>query len=715
MALTELQLKRSYNSDVNDILEEFYIPVLQESTEYDRVAGFFSSSTLAIAAKGIAGFIKNGGRMRLITSAILQRRDIDAIMNEGWSVYDALEFSLSSSLVKLECGIAKDHVKALAWMIREKLLEIKIAVMIGDDGAPLDVAEVKRRGMVHQKVGIFRDYEGNRIAFDGSINETATAWNLNLEQFKVFREWVPGEKEFFLDDCEVFNSLWQDRAERARVYPVPDAIKRRLVKMAPISIDTLDLGPMPKTPKVRLGGGSNIVLWDHQIEAIKEWFDAKCKGIFAMATGTGKTIAALGCMIRLREREHRLATIISCPQLHLVSQWKNVIKGLGIAAEVVRCDSSEGQWKKQVSDYLLDLDVGIVDNLILITTHDTLVSESFIERVAKTSQSVLLIADEVHGTGTELRSEGLVDKYSYRLGLSATPERPMDPEGTQRIADYFGPVVSEFSIWDAIHTINPRTGKTFLVPYDYFPILVEMTDEEFNGYREISRDIARAYYAAKNDETRREYFKNLCYERARIVNGATNKLDALDGILDELRTEGPIRHTVVYCEGALCAETRRILLGRHLKVRKFTQKEGIRKEKKYDGITEREYILKSFAEGNPEVLTAIKCLDEGVDVPEMRVAIIMASSTNPRQFIQRRGRVLRNAPGKVKAVIYDMVVVPPGFDRLKDKLDAIESRVLRREVTRCRHFAEDASNTEYCKRVLERVEDKLCDGEIADS
>ena len=189
----------------------------------------------------------------------------------------------------------------------------QIAVMMSESGLPLEVDEVERKGMVHQKVGLFTDSEGNQIAFDGSINETASGWNLNLEQFKVFREWVPGEREFYVDDEELFDSLWQDRAERAKIFSVPEAIRMKLVKTAPVSIDELDLKTVTKTPPATIGGGSKVPLWDQQIRAIDEWFKHDCKGILSMATGTGKTIAALGCVKRTVHVLHK-------PFLHTIRQ-----------------------------------------------------------------------------------------------------------------------------------------------------------------------------------------------------------------------------------------------------------------------------------------------------------------------------------------------------------------------------------------------------------
>lgn len=676
---------------------------MDEGVEYDRVSGFFSSSCLAIAAKGVAGLIRNRGKMRIVTSAMLQRNDIEAIIENEESTESIIELSLTSSIEQLENSIAQNHVRALSWMIREGFLDIRIAVMTGEDGIPLEANEVDFRGMVHQKVGLLTDSDGNRIAFDGSINETATAWGYNLEQFKVFREWQKGEQDFYDDDREIFAALWENRAERAEVYEVPDAVRRKLVKWSPTNIDELDLKHVSALSKTRLGGGSRLILWEHQENAIEEWIRNGHRGIFSMATGTGKTIAALGCMVRLRESEKHLLTIISSPQLHLGAQWFSVIEGVGVAGEPLICDSSNPRWHKELSEKLLDFDMGLFEHLIIITTHDTLAADGFIDRIQKTDSSILLITDEVHGAGTEVRSEGFLDKYKFRLGLSATPERPMDPIGTNIIQEYFGHVVYDFPISKAIHTINPRTGKTFLVPYEYNPILVELTQDEYKEYTELSAKIAKAYYAAKSDEDRQEYLEKLCFERARIINRAENKKQSIKDLLDMLEEKGRIEHTVVFCENPLCSDIHRILIDRHIRVHSFTEKEGVRRMEEYDGLSEREFLLDGFSKGTPQVLTAIKCLDEGVDIPSMRTAIITASSTNPRQFIQRRGRLLRNSPGKERAIIFDLIVAPPEVMGISNGVDDLERRAFERELARYQHLLADASNKEEASRTIAQI------------
>lgn len=695
MGLADLPTKRSYNSDVDDILNQFYIPVLGRSVRYDRISGFFSSSSLAAAAKGIAGLIKNGGHMRFITSAFLQREDVDAILKGDLGLDDYLELSLSLEIGALEEQIAANHFKAMAWLIKEQRLEIKIAVVVSSSGVPLDSNEVLSLGIVHQKVGILTDADGNRIAFDGSINETRGGWIRNLEQFRVFRDWIPSERVFVRDDEDLFLSFWENRARRAQVFPLPEAIKKDLVKIAPNSIDEIELGYSPSSIRTLGNEETRFRLWDHQSRAVDRWLASNKRGILAMATGTGKTVAAIACMMDVGDR---VVTIISCPQIHLVSQWAGVLESLGVNRKPVICNSSNSRWKEQMSQLLLDFDLGIVEEPVILTTHDTLSSSGFMNRIQSTKAPVLLLVDEVHGAGTPIRSEGLLDRYQYRLGLSATPERPMDAEGTKIIDGYFGGVVFHFSIGDAISSINPQTGKTFLVPYEYHPAIVRMTANEFSEYSSISKKIAKAFYAAENDENRKEYFERLCYERARIVNLAENKMEALAQIVEELRTYGPIRNTVVYCEKPLCNKVRSYLLKSHIRVRKFTQSEGTKQRQELGGLSERDYILEGFARGNPQVITAIRCLDEGVDIPEMTTAIIMASSQNPRQSIQRRGRVLRNAPGKDRARIYDMIVVPPSLD--PREVSDLDKKILGRELTRSEYYVEDAINRMEAKKKL---------------
>ncbi|MEA4956491.1 hypothetical protein SDC9_17790 [bioreactor metagenome] len=213
MGLNDLDMKHKYDSDVDNIINDFYIPVLSESCKYYRLSGFFSSSVLAVVARGMENFIKNDGKMYLICSALLPEKDIKVIEENVKNNSNVLENYLIKSLDDIEKGFVEDHVSALAWMLEKGNLKIKIAI-VSDKGA----------GMFHQKVGILEDIEKNSISFSGSNNETASGLLYNIEDFKVFRNWEKGEKDYFEDDHDAFCKYWNDLGKQTKVLDLPDAV-----------------------------------------------------------------------------------------------------------------------------------------------------------------------------------------------------------------------------------------------------------------------------------------------------------------------------------------------------------------------------------------------------------------------------------------------------------------------------------------------------------
>ena len=313
MSFKDLGLQVSYDSDCDDILKKFYIPVLSKAIRYHRLAGFFSSSALAVAAKGIAEFIQNEGKMKIIVGAKLQKNDVEAIIDAKESAEKVLAETMLKDLTQIEDEITADHVKALAWLIARKDLEIKVAVLFDLNGQPMDFESASKAGLFHQKIGILEDHSGNFLSFSGSINETATAWKVNVEEFKVFRSWVEGELPHLESDNKKFEKYWYGQTERLRIFEIPEAVKNRFVEIAPTDPTALKTLYQSSTPKLR----------DYQKEAINLWLKNSGRGILEMATATGKTFTALGCLEKVLEKEQRLTVVITCPFIHLTRQWKD--------------------------------------------------------------------------------------------------------------------------------------------------------------------------------------------------------------------------------------------------------------------------------------------------------------------------------------------------------------------------------------------------------
>lgn len=688
MSFRALNLAKAYSSDTDDIVGSFYIPALYESIQYDRLAGFFSSTSLAIAARGIVGLIKNGGRLRLIASPRFTEEDIDIIAKAPEKLDGHLTVVMASELEKLEDEFTRDHIYALAWLLSKGRLEIRVALMYDTSGKLLDLSQVNHASVFHQKVGILYDNEGNTITFSGSVNETAAGWLGNIEEFKVFRSWESAETEYVSADLGKFERFWNNQAPRTKVVTAPEAIRTRLIALAPVDIETINLSRWYEHHHHRPR------LFDHQENAITNWLSAGRRGIFEMATGTGKTFAALGCLESVAKETKKLVTIITAPYSHLIQQWKREINIFSsLVDQLIIADATNPKWRDEIANALMDvaLPYRYKINLVILTTHRTFSSSDFtsIMQIHDNSLVKFVIADEVHSLGAEKNKEGLIEQYKFRLGLSATPKRWMDDIGTEAIYDYFTGIVYEFSLRDAINTINPATGQTYLTPYKYKLKFINLTSEELERYISLTSSIIKKYRRNQNGKNREDLYRHLLYMRADVIKNAANKYTAFEHILDALGS-APL-WTIVYCTDEQIDKVVSLLKARGIPRHRFTMEEGTIAEAQFNGLSERDFVLKQFSNCTYSVLVAMKCLDEGVDIPPARTSILLASSGNPREYIQRIGRVIRRYPGKTEAVIYD-VIVAPSLDVLPPELSKIELSIFEKELKRCEEIAATALN-----------------------
>jgi DNA phosphorothioation system restriction enzyme len=684
--LSKLQLKASYRSSRDNLLLDFYIPCLQEAALYSRAVGYFTSSVLSLAARGLRSFIGKRGEMRLVASPYFTSEDVEAI-KKGYKkreevISEALERELR---IGVESQVVRDRLGFLAWMIGEGLLNIKIAVL----------EEGKSVGLYHEKIGVFEDTEGNRVAFSGSANESAGGLLSNFESIQVFRSWVKSDTERIAPLLGDFDDLWNNQTRSLSVYEFPDAVRRKLLKLRPTSLPEADpeepsdvpdsftesktLG-YPKVPRA-------LEIRDYQKKAVENWFAAGGRGLFRMATGTGKTVAALALMTQLyralQKEKRGLITIVVCPFKHLVSQWSEQAAQFDILP--IKCMELRQSWLNQLSESVAAVRDGHFPFLLAITTTSTFQGAAFQDVLQRIRSDFLLIADEVHNMGAENLRQCLPENAAFRLGLSATPERWFDEAGTQSILDYFGKPVFELGMAEAI-----AIGA--LTKYDYFPHLVEFTSDELSEYLDICAQIARLSFAGESDtEGINEKVKILLIKRAGLIGMARNKLPQLIEVLTPLRSS---THNLVYCgsgnvevrddESMRQVDAAVDLLGNTLRMR-------VNSYTAETYLEERDELREQFADGALQALVAIRCLDEGVDIPETRRAFILASSSNPKQFIQRRGRILRRAKGKTVAEIHDFLVTP-SLDSLSDSLFAVERKLLRSELSRVVEFAKLADN-----------------------
>jgi len=684
----------SYNSRDDDIVNEFYVPCFQQAVRYDRAVGFFTSNLLIAISSGIYHFIARQGIMRLICSPKLTEEDIESI-SKGYRERDRIiEECLQRDVDLLPTEEGEAGLHHLSWLIANSKLEIKVAVpkKIGKDSY----------GIYHEKIGVFYDENEDFISFFGSNNETLASVRQNYESFDVFKSW--DESDRCNHKAYQFDRVWSGLAPGLEVFEFPVAIARRIVeRIRPEEMPYYDIvssGTLSEPIYAKVDTATYLEkLWEFQREAVQAFESNNCRGLLSMATGTGKTKTAIAAILKLLDARKRLAVIIVAPQNTIVRQWQNEIDSVNRFQRSIVADGTNQKWPDALADVLADYDAKAVSSLVVYTTYNTLCSPKFKKIVAKASGEFMLVCDEVHWVGADMFASGLLDQYQYRLGLSATPQRHMDDTGTDVILTFFEKVVFEFSLERALTEINPATGETFLCPYTYHPIFVALNSDELNEYIELSQQISRQYAKERLHNERSAQFQRLCEKRQLIITNADSKYTEFEALLKSLKN---MRHTLIYCSPE---QIDRVLnMCNHLGVvnHRFTGAEGTKGIKDYKGASERDFILSHFEQGTYKALVAMKCLDEGINVPNARTGILLASSGNPKQYIQRRGRLLRRCPGKESVRIFDFIVIPYEITKKPVIVDKAEKKILEAEFKRYEEFASLATNRiEAVNRVFE--------------
>ncbi|GJM41422.1 MAG: DNA-repair protein [Ardenticatenaceae bacterium] len=674
MSLTTLDLPIAIDTSSHNIVQDFYKPALSAAVQYDRGVGFFSSGWLRQVAQGMATFAQNGGKARLITSPILAKKDLEALMQgEQAKRNPILRAALLKNVGKLQKTLEADTFSALAWMIADEIMTLKLAVPTNH-----------LTGDFHDKFGVFTDADGHQVSFSGSPNESIQGTQ-NYESIKIFKSWEPAFAPLVEADAHRFERLWHNGDPNVRVYDLPEAVREKILQ--------LRVGKRPYTPPPWLKEKTvreeaamyqpvqphlppHLHLRDYQEQAIAAWFAHDCRGLLEMATGTGKTITALAASVALFERAQRLAVVISVPYQHLVDQWQEEAAAFGYRP--ILAYQNKKKWLDRLNHEILEFNGRYRPFISVITTHTTFIDPDFQATLARLQTPALLIADEVHHLGAERSRQNYPQNIPYRLALSATPDRWFDVAGTAALRRYFGKTVFAFPLEQAI--------GVSLTPYYYYPHLVELTEEELEKYQELSAKIGRVFHMDDADTPR--IVAALLRQRADLLNNAENKLVALSQLIKQ---PAEIKHTLFYtAPGQIQAALRLLGVEKGLLVHRFTAQEPNR---------QRQTLLADFANEALQGLVAMKCLDEGVDVPHTKTAYFLASSGNPREFIQRRGRILRHAPGKEYAIIHDLIAIPPVVSR-NSKTYRTERMILKRELQRFKEFANPAQNKQQAIEVI---------------
>lgn len=684
MSFTELYLESTYESGLSgtDVVAEFYVPVLEKSYRYDRVAGYFSSRVFATAAKGIAGFVRNGGKMRLVTSHAFTPNDVGTFQNhfDLENLSNALidEFVESfNQLGSLQDTIALNHVAAMCWMLREGNLEIKVVI---PDSADLSALSPQDIDKFHPKFGVFYDDEGNTIAFSGSVNETEGAWKRNIENFDVYQSWIPGREDYINPKLGQFEKYWSNGLTgKWKTIDLPDAVKNKIVQeYAPIDFpEDLEQESRRESRPLR----------NYQEAALKAWVEAGMVGILEMATGTGKTRTAKACL-GVALSKGSLLTVVVVPYQHIGEQWMKELNEFNPIYIT-------GNWRQVFTEACLDVTMGRRDSLTVIVVKNTAGKLEFVDIVNDSSKefdNVLLIGDEVHWLGAIAFQPALISAANLRLGLSATPRRYFDESGTDVLLRYFNETVYELTLKQALE-LRDESGNQILCPYDYNPIIVGLNSVEQDSYREFTKKIMKLKGLDSTADLEAQ-IQNLYIQRANIAKSAESKIPALRELLSTFNRK--ITQTLIYCaDFNQLRKAATILNELGIQAQQITGEEDASASKHFNFISEREHIIQNFANGHLDVLLAIQCLDEGVDIPSAQIGIILASSGNEKEFIQRRGRLMRPFEGKTKAEIYDFCVLPENPDDPLADLGLVEV-----ELRRIETFAEDAQNSEQVKLQL---------------
>ena len=709
--------------------EKFFNDCLENSKEFDLQLGYFSSATISVLADGFASFISNGGRMRLVINHIVSEEDKEAI-SKGLhgGIIDCFDLTNFETLRQTFDEYQQQFFECLAFLIYDKRIDIRI------------IKPRNKKGIAHTKSGQFRDGDST-TSFTGSANFTISGLFNNLEEIKIDRSdsvdkmvqnRIASQREEFdsimkgkkrnieyLSPENLISAIQSNYGDKdiEELLDVEKKLRKikedRKIKERQEHIDLVydDLNIEPQFP---YPSGPR----DYQKSAFNKWKKSQ-RGLFNMATGTGKTLTSLNCLLQIYKQFGYYKAIILVPTVTLVEQWEKECRKFKFQ-HIVKVCSKNKDWKGEIDRLTMKENFNPTNspiNYVVISTYASFARDNVFHDLMSLSKKCLLIADEAHNMGSKRildRIDGVSKRFKRRIGLSATPERQFDDKGNRELQRFFN---SENG-YTFVYTMEEAIKNKFLCEYYYFPHVVRLCDDEMYEYMEISEKLGKIYrYNGGYLDLEDEIVRALLLKRRRIIHKARNKKDAFKNIIEErYKEKGNLKYTLVYVPEGLKpdsiadvydssdvveddAESDKLIDEYTQIVMNVSKTTTVRKF--VSGQKDRESILEDFANGDLEVLTSMKCLDEGVDVPRSEMAIFCASTGNPRQFIQRRGRILRTHKDKKYAYIHDLVVVP---DIGADCVDyEMERKLILSELKRVRDFASLSRNLDYSYKELEEV------------
>lgn len=716
--LRDKQFHIRYSTGKADTPFNFFELALSNSVKFEIGLGYFSSASFNVLSVGFARFINSGGTIKMYINQYLTEEDYELLLKHDEESYFNERLINSYDKLRQTFSIRDTHFfECLSFLIQNERIQIKIVIPKGG-------------GLAHEKFGIFTDGNGDQVAFTGSMNLTAAALMHNYETIECACSWKGDDsKERVQVSQDDFYTVWNGQDKNISVYEAKEFAKK-IVKDYPIGdiklliqnekkiikqleledkISSTYLLVQNKEPHFPLKYPDGPR--EYQKEAYHAWVKNDKQGIFAMATGTGKTITSLNCVLEEYKEDDFYQILILVPTIALVDQWQEEVSLFNFR-NIISVYSGNPKWRQELVRLKNNIVNGLEKNFVLLSTYQSFLHQDFQKLLSQFPESVILLADEAHNIGaTSVKRAFGQLKMKRRIALSATPSRVYDEEGTEELERFFNdqpPYVYSYSMKEAI-------DNGVLMKYRYYPRIVYLNNDEMEDYASITAQLVRMYNSETQSFSDPEKAARLLLIRKRILHKAADKIRVYKQIINEIGGD-QLKYCFVYVpEGGKMFDSDEARLHSTIDFddssddstiyeESFIQKMLDVTKEQFPKITcntytgsntkkEREIIFKDFENGFINVLFAMKCLDEGVDVPRAEYGIFASSTGNPRQFIQRRGRLLRRHEDKTFAHVYDMIVVPNfKAEVYSDEHWKMERNLVKNELKRVAEFASLSSN-----------------------
>lgn len=722
-------IDRDYKTGSENEPMQFYLEGLANSKEFSLLLGYFSSSAINLLSIGFATFISKGGKMKMVINHLLSAKDKEAVWRVEENPNEIKVFDLTDvvSLERVLDEYDTHFFECLAYLISEKRIEIKV------------IKPKNGKGIAHYKSGVFSDGQ-EAVGYQASCNFTYYGLSENIEQLEAFLSWENGRSNKLIKkQLKLIDDYFAEKDEDVEyisVSAIEVVLKDRFGKkdinellvqeeqllrkkqslfsnlklkktITQLFIDIENIRNIPRFPN---GGEAR----PYQKMAYDRWVENDYKGMFAMATGTGKTITSLNCVLSDFKLNGFYKFIVLVPTTALASQWQDEILDKFNFVNTIVCSSDNSKWKDNIKSIGKNIIFNRQIDYAIIATYATFKGVNFQtifkEYFENDCDKITLIADEAHTMGSPGFLKVLPFNIKKRIGLSATPERQFDENGNKILADFFSTSEEEYTF-----EFNMKTAieSKILTRYYYYPKIVSLEQNEQEEYLKISKELSKFIDHETGKYRESHYVNNLLIKRKSVIHKATRKVEALISIIKEIGVANfkdafiyiPEGIEVDYSETDELSDNESMnnnLIDVYLK--KLYEQYGLKMAKFTGQTTNRVQILNQFKEHKLDALLAMKCLDEGVDIPQAKYAIFCSSTGNPRQYIQRRGRVLRKFNGKEFAFIYDLIVKPViDHTDTDERLKKIEKNIFLSELRRLVNFSVLSENKDICLNSLESL------------